>query len=571
MNACPTSDNLARYRGGTLTNAADIRAFEDHLRQCSSCRESLRRQTAYAAVPLAARLMPQPDQSLHLTDAEMLAYARGLLEDVELEVVHSHLELCEQCRADVAELQAFERQMRDDKFSHIDERLAHPSLRERCESAFSTLIHAFGVGSLRNALNWWNQRTLNSRLGLGLVLGILAGLLMQGRASALSDVQNVFLALLQALATPFIFVAIVHTLMDADVTGRMARRLAYLALSNTLVAVCIGLFVGAVAKPGVNSGFNIPTYALQRDALGSLTAQVPRTLFQPLLDNHILFTVLIAVAFGVSLRLVRQEQIKERHKDYQVIGSVLSSVYRSLTIMLNWVVALVPFAVFAAAAELVGTRHWRDFQSLFNFFAAVLFALFLQISFYLIRLWFRAAMPPQKFLRGAWAAVLTAFSTASSAATIPITYTSVRDRVGVRERSAGLGVLVGAHFNRDGTALYEAITPIFIAQALGRHLDFTQQIIIVLMAIVASIAAPGVPQAGLVTMVLVLKAVDLPIWCIGWLLPLDWLLDRFRTAVNVLGGMTVTCLLDRRSIPYPSSEHPEHPEHAEALEPEVVN
>ncbi len=354
---------------------------------------------------------------------------------------------------------------------------------------------------------------------------------------------------MQALATPFIFVAITHTLMDADVTGRMARRLAYLALSNTLVAVCIGLFVGAVAKPGVNSGFNIPTYALQRDALGSLTAQVPRTLFQPLLDNHILFTVLIAVAFGMALRMARQEQIKERHKDYQVVGAVLSSIYRSLTIMLNWVVALVPFAVFAAAAELVGTRHWRDFQSLFHFFAAVLFALFLQISFYLIRLWFRAAMPPQKFLRGAWAAVLTAFSTASSAATIPITYTSVRDRVGVRERSARLGVLVGAHFNRDGTALYEAITPIFIAQALGRHLDFTQQIVIVFMAIIACIAAPGVPQAGLVTMVLVLKAVDLPIWCIGWLLPLDWLLDRFRTAVNVLGGMT-------DDLPAGSPQHP---------------
>lgn len=568
MNACPTSDNLARYRSGTLTNAADIRAFEEHLRQCSSCRESLRRQTAYAAVPLAARLMPQPDQSLHLDDAEMLAFVRGQLEDVELEVVHSHLELCGQCRADVAELQAFHRQMQDDDYSRVDERLAHPSLRERCESAFSTFIHAFGVGSLHSALIWWNERTLNFRLALGLVLGVITGYLLRGHTANLHNVQDVFLSLLQALATPFIFVAIVHTLMDADVTGRMARRLAYLALSNTFVAVCIGLFVGDVAKPGVGSGLAAPGYDPQRDQLRSLTAQVPRTLLQPLLDNNILFVVLMAVAFGISLRIVRQEQIKERHKDYQVIGSLLASVYRSLTIMLNWVVALVPFAVFAAAAELVGTHKWHDFQSLFNFCAAVIFALFLQIAFYLIRLWFRAAMPPQKFLRGAWAAVLTAFSTASSAATLPVTYTSVRDRVGVRERSAGLGVLVGAHFNRDGTALYEAITPIFIAQALGRPLDFTQQIIVVFMAIIASIAAPGVPQAGLVTMVLVLKAVDLPIWCIGWLLPLDWLLDRLRTAVNVLGGMTMTCLLDRRSIPYSSSEHSEH---AEPLEPEVVN
>ena len=146
--------------------------------------------------------------------------------------------------------------------------------------------------------------------------------------------------------------------------------------------------------------------------------------------------------------------------------------------------------------------------------------------------------------------MLTAFSTASSVATLPITYTSVRDDVGVRERSAGLGVLVGTHFNRDGTALYEAITPIFIAQALERPLDLTQQLMVLVMAVIASIAAPGVPQAGLVTMVLVFQAVDLPIGFIALLLPLDWLLDRFRTAVNVLGGMTMTCLLDRRSIPY---------------------
>jgi DAACS family dicarboxylate/amino acid:cation (Na+ or H+) symporter len=139
-----------------------------------------------------------------------------------------------------------------------------------------------------------------------------------------------------------------------------------------------------------------------------------------------------------------------------------------------------------------------------------------------------------------------AFSTASSTATMPVTYASLRDQVGLREESASLGALVGSNFNNDGTALYEAMAALFIAQMIGTELSLTQQALVVLTSVVASVGAAGIPEAGLVTMTLVFSAVHLPTGYIALLLPVDWFLDRCRTAINVMGDMNVSCILDGR-------------------------
>jgi DAACS family dicarboxylate/amino acid:cation (Na+ or H+) symporter len=158
------------------------------------------------------------------------------------------------------------------------------------------------------------------------------------------------------------------------------------------------------------------------------------------------------------------------------------------------------------------------------------------------------------FLRGSFDALVTAFSTASSAATLPVTFDCATNKIGVREESAGLGIMVGGTFNHDGTALYEAMAALFISQMLGRPLGFEDQLLVVLMAIFASVGAAGIPEAGLVTMVAVFRAVDLPIEHIPLLLTVDWFLDRCRTAINVMGDMVSTCILDgkiRPAVPEP--------------------
>jgi Na+/H+-dicarboxylate symporter len=151
---------------------------------------------------------------------------------------------------------------------------------------------------------------------------------------------------------------------------------------------------------------------------------------------------------------------------------------------------------------------------------------------------------PRDFIKGASEALLLAFSTASSAATLPITYRCMREKIGVREDSASLGIMVGGAFNHDGTALYEAMAALFISQLLGRSMEFGHQLVIVFMSVTASVGAAGIPEAGLVTMMAVFAAVQLPVEYIPMLLVVDWFLDRCRTAINVMGDMSVTCILD---------------------------
>jgi DAACS family dicarboxylate/amino acid:cation (Na+ or H+) symporter len=144
-------------------------------------------------------------------------------------------------------------------------------------------------------------------------------------------------------------------------------------------------------------------------------------------------------------------------------------------------------------------------------------------------------------------ALTMAFSTSSSTITMPVTYSNLKDKVGLREESASMGALVGANFNNDGTALYEAMSALFVAQLVGQDLTLWHQLMIVITSIVASVGAAGIPEAGLVTMTLVFSAVKLPTEYIALLLTVDWFLDRCRTVINVLGDVNVSCMLEGRT------------------------
>jgi Na+/H+-dicarboxylate symporter len=174
----------------------------------------------------------------------------------------------------------------------------------------------------------------------------------------------------------------------------------------------------------------------------------------------------------------------------------------------------------------------------------VLLGLALHLTYYLLRIRFGSWCRPLHVLRGMRDALVMAFSTASSTATMPVTYACLREKVGLREQSASLGALVGANFNNDGTALYQAMAAIFVAQQMGHNLSPWDQFLVVLTAIAASVGAAGIPEAGTVTMTLIFKAVGLDLSYIPVLLTVDWFLDRCRTAINIMGDVNVSCLLD---------------------------
>ena len=393
----------------------------------------------------------------------------------------------------------------------------------------------------------WHAQPLYVRIIVALVAGVLVGLLLGERALIMEIPSKVILQLLGALAPPLILVAVTHVLMTTEIRGRMALRLFGLLLLNTLVAIIIGLTIANWMQPGTWSDFDLPrveeTGERGPNPVHLLVENVPKSILGPLGDRqNLIGVIIIAVAFGTALRGVKQRNVG-------TIQDLVQVAYDVLLVVLHWIIHLVPLGVFAIVAKVVGTEGFEPFKAMGAFILAVVIALALQAVWYLVRIHYFSWVHPLAVLRGVRDALVMAFSTDSSTATMPVTYACLTENVGLREESASMGALVGANFNNDGTALYEAMAALFVAQLIGQDLSLTQQLLIVFTSILASVGAAGIPEAGLVTMTLVFTAVRLPIEYIGLLLTVDWFLDRCRTTINVLGDVNVSCLLDGRTKP----------------------
>ena len=360
---------------------------------------------------------------------------------------------------------------------------------------------------------------------------------------------NLVLKALRALATPLILLAVIHAFLTANIPGRAGRRIAVLLLTNTVTAILIGLGVANVLQPGKwgkldVAGVGSSAAGKTLDPWGLLQSIVPEAILEPLVNNNVLQLIFLALAFGIVLRGIKSEQIAQGETGYQTVENLVTLLFESVIRILQWVIALVPLAVFGIVSKTIALQGFAPFKALGAFIVAVLLALVLQASYYLLRVQFGSWVRPKDFLAGASDPLFTALSTASSTATMPITFEALIHKVRLRESSASLGALVGSNFNNDGTALYEAMSALFIAQVLDYNLTLPQQLIVVLTSIFASVGAAGIPEAGLVTMTLVFTAVGLPTQYIALLITVDWFLDRCRTAINVMGDMTVACLLD---------------------------
>lgn len=361
----------------------------------------------------------------------------------------------------------------------------------------------------------------------------------------LKAISSIILQLLGALAPPLILVAVIYVLMTSDISGADAGRLAFLLILNTTVAIFVGLGVANFMEPGKGADDAEPEKIESHEGgkkspLELLVSNIPKSLFGPLGDKgNIIGVIFIAVGFGLALRGVKTTPVN-------TIQDIVKLAYDTLIHILHWVIALVPLGVFAIVAEVVGTKGFDPFKQLAKFIVAVLIALGIQTCWYLFRIRLFSRFKPLAVLSGIKDALVMAFSTDSSTITMPVTFACLKDKVGVKEEAASLGALVGANFNNDGTALYEAMAALFVAQMVGMDLSMMDQLIVVFTSIIASVGAAGIPEAGLVTMTLVFTAVGLPVEYIGLLLTVDWFLDRCRTTINVLGDVNVSCLLDSK-------------------------
>lgn len=398
----------------------------------------------------------------------------------------------------------------------------------------------------------WTTIPLYLRIIAALVLGLIVGLIAGHHAAVLANPSKLLLRILGALAAPVIFLAILQALMHAQLPKGTGLRLATLLGTNTVMAILLGLFVSNTLQPGRWKEIpytppNPDAKPAGTDLVGQIFDQVPKSVLGPFGDEgKILSIIFIALAFGIALRGFKETRIA-------TVADIVETAFKVLIVILHWVIETVPFAVFGVVASIIGKDGFAAFQNLFAFVIAVIVALLLQVGYYCLRIRFSSWVNPLKMLSQMKDALLMAFSTSSSTITMPLTYALLRDKVGLRERSASLGALVGSNFNNDGTALYEAMAALFISQLLGQHLTLTQQGLVVLTSVIASVGAAGIPEAGLVTMTLVFTAVDLPVGYIPLLLTTDWFLDRCRTTVNVLGDVTVACVLDGKTKDNPTS------------------
>jgi Na+/H+-dicarboxylate symporter len=397
------------------------------------------------------------------------------------------------------------------------------------------------------------------RIVIGLALGIAVGMLLGHRAEHLKIVSQIILRFLGALAPALILVAVIDAILNAQIRGGSASRMVRLLVLNTLVAILIGLVVANVVRPGKHEHLaptTQPKSAPDTAAIGQqLMNNLPRSVLEPLVTNNVIGVVFLSVAFGIALRRLANDH------DMSVVNQVIQLAYKAIVIILHWIIDLVPLAVFCTVAAEVGPKGFGVFRQLAWFIVAVLVALSLQATWYLVRIRLGSWVRPGYLLNGMKDALTMAFSTSSSTATMPVTYAALRERVGLREDSASMGALVGSNFNNDGTALYEAMAALFIAQMIGQDLSLAQQGIVVVMSVIAAVGAAGIPEAGLVTMTLVFTAVNLPISYIFLLLPVDWFLDRCRTVINVMGDVNVACLLEgqERTEPKPETRPADEP------------
>ncbi|WP_457597643.1 dicarboxylate/amino acid:cation symporter [Hydrogenimonas sp.] len=378
-----------------------------------------------------------------------------------------------------------------------------------------------------------------------IVLGIAAGVWWPEAMLSFKWAGELFLMLLKMLIVPLVFASVFVAIVGLG-SGEALRNLGLKAFGyyflTTALAVTVGLVVVNLVEPATSHHLQaVGTVSPPKEqSLSSLLLSfVPSNLFEALSEGRIvqilLFVILFAAA-ALHLEAARRESLQ----------LFFESVNDAMGVIAEWVIKLTPLGVFSLIGYVVAKEGLQTLWDLKSYVLAVLLALFIHALGVLPALAVTLGrFNPLDYFLKVREAVLVAFSTASSSATLPISIEVAAEKGGVKKESAGFVLPLGATVNMDGTALYEAIAVMFIANSYGVELGFSQQIVIFLTATFASIGAAGIPGAGLVMMTMILSAVGLPLEAIGLIAAVDRILDMFRTAINVWGDLLAAKILAR--------------------------
>ena len=401
---------------------------------------------------------------------------------------------------------------------------------------------------------------LHWKIIIGMAAGVVVGMIINESSSVPSVIKTpfsflfgpvigplgqIFIKLLKMLIVPLILASMITGVArvgDIRKLGGLGGRTFVFYITTTFASVFVGLVLVNLVQPGVGApeiGGDVPDAVRTHVTIGSiLLNMIPSNPVKAMAEMQILPLIVFSLLFGAVLTTMG-----ERGKPLTSLFESLNDAMMKLT---DWVIQLAPVGVFALLASVVMETGPGIFANLGKYMATVLLGLAVHALVTLpLLLRLLGGVNPRKYFEKVAPALTTSFSTASSSATLPLTIDCVENRAKVSPRVSSFVLPLGATINMDGTALYESVAAVFIAQVYGIDLTIGQQVLIFLTATLAAIGAAGIPSAGLVTMAIVLNAVGLPLEGIGMILAVDRILDMCRTSVNVWGD-TVGCAVVAR-------------------------
>jgi DAACS family dicarboxylate/amino acid:cation (Na+ or H+) symporter len=383
-----------------------------------------------------------------------------------------------------------------------------------------------------------------------MALGAALGGILGDKAASLGEIGKLIIQAVKTFATPLLFFTILHAVMTTRIEGKHAGRMLVVAFLNASIALAIGLTLSNVFRVGdrlaplfrIGEGPEGPK-VVPVDLARFLANFVPGSIVQPFAENIAITVILLALLMGFALR-----SLKSDASVAPLVTSVEGIVKVGLhvtEVILTWIVKLIPVAVFSVVAQTVGHAGVEGLHNLGYYVALgiVGLALHVLITHHAWLIYLR--QPIGEFWRAAREPVVYAMGTNSSLATLPLTLKAL-DRLKVSRASSTLGACVGTNFNNDGILLYEAMAALMVAQALGQHLPLSSQLLIAFLSMVAAMGIAGVPEAGFISLAVVLTTVGLSVNTLPLLLTVDWIIARGRSVVNVLSDMVVSLAIEGR-------------------------
>lgn len=382
---------------------------------------------------------------------------------------------------------------------------------------------------------------------IAFVLAVILGTIVGPEIEVVSPLGDAFLRLIQFIIAPLILATLVVGVAgngDLKKVGRLGGKTVAYYLATSAIAISLGLGIGYLFAPG--EGVDIPMENIDESAaeteqpdgvVATLLNIIPTNPFQSLVEGNILQIIFFAIFLGVGITAVG-----ERAKPVLRFFEGFSEVMFKIT---GYVIMLAPIGVFGLVAPIVGDHGLSILLPLLKVIIAVAVACIIHVAVtYSIAVKTLGKMSPLTFLKGIAPAAIFAFSSASSAGTLPLTIKNTTENLGVSKGTSSFVLPLGATINMDGTAIYQGVAVLFIAQFYGIELSIMQLLSVVLIATLASIGTAGVPGAGLIMLTLVLTYIDLPLEGIALIAGIDRILDMFRTSVNVIGDASAAVIVD---------------------------